>query len=559
MALRIIQQLKFFVAGLVLLSVAVLLPVYLRAVDSWAVQFAGAGTATLTEEAANQLALEKPGVADLLLKSAQQCGAAGWEEAMAAGEAFRQRHPDLAFWGGAFPELENAPVANHAQEATVVEAFINKPIRAAALRRLQNSRRPGVQTILQNRSLAHTEALPPVAAPGGAVLDTLIAALALLSQGDYLNAEFRFELERLASDANRGHSARDIEAVYLDLLSFAGRMNWAQFSVFMARIESRQTLHRLTQALAAAPEEELPVLFAAVWMSPSAAAVGDYLHRHPESGLEDLALGLAAHQGGIESILERQERVYRPSWLRRTLRGVLPLELQTFVAETALQLPWFSLLAKYVSVLLGAFSWIRFAFLAAPKGDLPPMMLRAEGVATLQQQILALLALILAVLLGEPFLAQNRQMEETPLHWKFPTAPAAVVEKVDAMLGSNVGSGSNVGETALLALSLFFLVQVVLYALSLAKLKEIKKQAGSSRLKIKLLDNEDNMFDAGLYVGLSGTVLSLVLLMLKLVQIGLMAAYSSTLFGIIFVSVLKIFHVRPYRRKLLIETEAGIL
>ena len=32
-----------------------------------------------------------------------------------------------------------------------------------------------------------------------------------------------------------------------------------------------------------------------------------------------------------------------------------------------------------------------------------------------------------------------------------------------------------------------------------------------------------------------------------------MAGYSSTAFGIIFVSVFKIFHLRPYRRQLLMD------
>jgi len=36
-----------------------------------------------------------------------------------------------------------------------------------------------------------------------------------------------------------------------------------------------------------------------------------------------------------------------------------------------------------------------------------------------------------------------------------------------------------------------------------------------------------------------------------------MAAYSSTSFGIIFVSVFKIFNLRPTRRKLVMETETG--
>ena len=42
---------------------------------------------------------------------------------------------------------------------------------------------------------------------------------------------------------------------------------------------------------------------------------------------------------------------------------------------------------------------------------------------------------------------------------------------------------------------------------------------------------------------------------LGIVKFSLMAGYSSTSFGIIFVSILKIFHVRPLRRKLILESE----
>jgi hypothetical protein len=41
------------------------------------------------------------------------------------------------------------------------------------------------------------------------------------------------------------------------------------------------------------------------------------------------------------------------------------------------------------------------------------------------------------------------------------------------------------------------------------------------------------------------------------IQPSLMAAYSSTSFGIIFVSVFKIFNLRPLRRRLLLEAEAA--
>ncbi len=64
------------------------------------------------------------------------------------------------------------------------------------------------------------------------------------------------------------------------------------------------------------------------------------------------------------------------------------------------------------------------------------------------------------------------------------------------------------------------------------------------------------MFDAGLYLGFCGTIVSLILVSLGIIQPSLMAAYSSTSFGIIFVSIFKIFHLRPARRQLLLQSEA---
>ena len=41
----------------------------------------------------------------------------------------------------------------------------------------------------------------------------------------------------------------------------------------------------------------------------------------------------------------------------------------------------------------------------------------------------------------------------------------------------------------------------------------MKNEELRASLKIDLLDNEENLFDLGLYVGLGGTVLSLILLL----------------------------------------------
>src|SRR5678815_5957217 len=111
-------------------------------------------------------------------------------------------------------------------------------------------------------------------------------------------------------------------------------------------------------------------------------------------------------------------------------------------------------------------------------------------------------------------------------------------------------------QLSLLTLLLFLVLQSLLYVASLVKLAEVRRQNAPARIKLRLLDNEDHLFDAGLYLGFVGTIISLILVSLGVIKPSLMAAYSSTSFGIIFVSIFKIFNLRPERRKLLMEAES---
>jgi hypothetical protein len=106
---------------------------------------------------------------------------------------------------------------------------------------------------------------------------------------------------------------------------------------------------------------------------------------------------------------------------------------------------------------------------------------------------------------------------------------------------------------------IFFVLQALIYIWCLTKLAEIRRQELGARTKLRLLENEDHLFDAGLYLGFVGTVISLILVSMGIIQQSIMAAYSSTSFGIIFVSILKIFHIRPLRRRLILETQEPVL
>lgn len=105
----------------------------------------------------------------------------------------------------------------------------------------------------------------------------------------------------------------------------------------------------------------------------------------------------------------------------------------------------------------------------------------------------------------------------------------------------------------LAAIVLFFAIQSLVYVVCLLRINVIKRTRASASLKLKLLDNEDNLFDLGLYIGLAGTVASLILLTFGVITASLMAGYTSTLFGILFTALVKIVHLRRFKRKLLVE------
>jgi len=176
--------------------------------------------------------------------------------------------------------------------------------------------------------------------------------------------------------------------------------------------------------------------------------------------------------------------------------------------------------------------------------------LQVRGFHVAREILFALGFLVVILFLSEPFLAQESQKAEFAFRLRLPTVGSAVVP------GNTSVKSSFMDPKSLLTLLLFFVLQGLIYIACLVKLAEIRRQRVSQRMKLRLLENEDHLFDAGLYLGFAGTIISLILVSLGFIKPSLMAAYSSTSFGIIFVSIFKIFHLRPERRKLLLEAEA---
>lgn len=109
--------------------------------------------------------------------------------------------------------------------------------------------------------------------------------------------------------------------------------------------------------------------------------------------------------------------------------------------------------------------------------------------------------------------------------------------------------------STIISIGVFALLQVVTYLVCLMKIGEIDRQDLPSLLKLRLMENEENLFDSGLYIGMMGTATALVLQVVGVIQANLLAAYSSNLFGIVCVAVVKIRHVRGYKRQLILQSQ----
>jgi len=349
--------------------------------------------------------------------------------------------------------------------------------------------------------------------------------------------------------ANRGGSTQPLEQVLLDLMSLGQRFNWGQLVVFLRNIPDPETL-RLQGNLLRRTDGQLPVLFAAVDLSGNPKQVADYLMTFSQTGIADLGTALHYGAGGLDVLLERNQRLH-VSRFNRQMAGSVPFN--TIIASAAglsWQTPWFALTLKWVLYLVAGFLLAFAVHFAWPAVSALERPLQVRGFHIAREILFALGFLLVVLILSEPFLSQESQRVEFPFRLSLSTVGKLVPA------GTASAKSLFMNQLSLMTLLLFFVLQGLIYTACVFKLAEIRRQRVPARMKLKLLENEEHLFDAGLYLGFVGTIISLILVSLNIIQFSLMAAYSSTSFGIIFVSFFKIFHLRPARRKLLLEAEA---
>jgi hypothetical protein len=527
--------------GLAMLICGLMVPAHLRAVDARILQKAARNGSSLVDQGLALVNERNLGAAQLLLQAAQKETVPGREKLASAVASLSAQHPGWQVWGGGRYHLEVLfkPAVSATASEPLTEWAIRMENRATVLELLRASPRPAVQELLRFRQAPSTVIFSPSQSASGQALDAALAIGGLLLEEEQLTPALSNAVLAAASTANRGAGSQRLEQLLLDFMSLGQRLNWSQLAEFVRRIGDPETL-RLQANLARQAGGGLPLLFSAVSLSGRPAAVAKYLMSFSQSGLDDLGATLRFGAGGLDELLQRNQMLYNSS-----VRRPLALDL-------CWRAPWWALSLKWLSYLLAGFLLAAALHFTWPAVSALERPLQVRGFHLAREFLFALGFLLVVLLLSEPFLAQQGQAVEFPYRLRL------------SIMGSAAPAGTpgahpqtmQIDPKSLLTLLLFFVLQGLLYIASIVKLAEIRRQRVPARLKLKLLENEDHLFDAGLYLGFCGTIISLILVSLGVIKPSLMAAYSSTSFGIIFVSVFKIFHLRPFRRILVLEAEA---
>lgn len=530
---------------------ALLVPAHLRTIDRAALAAAAHTAPSNTTRLSESVDAAHFGPALLIAKAT----GAGSAQALPTASLPRAT---IAVLGGPDPSLEaflqQLPPSRYAEARPrpLIPLLLPGDDRELLATHLRTSSNRNVQALLSIRDLQGMTRLHPSSHPAGAPFDAGLLTLAQLIESGHLQPALARQLGRMAPLAATGDQGAigTIEEVVMATLSLGRQLDYRSLA-HLAEFTDEPGAWTDMGALFRAQPERIPLLFTALFFAGESRPLFDYFATHPESADDDLQEALRRGPGALNHLLQEQLPIHQPAPVTgRALQPLDPLRphaLATLAASNrplALGLKGGLFFAAGLAVALATGVPGRRA--AAP--SIRPA--RLAPVVVGRNFTLSLVLALTLWTLFEPEVLQSRSaaVEAAP---RLDFSVAAAISS----LQSPVKTMQNLNEVTLLVLALFFVLQLVIYCLCLIKIKEIERQPHAPAMKLRLLDNEENLFDFGLYVGLGGTVLSLIMVAIGIVEASLMAAYASTLFGILFVALLKVLHLRPFRRKLIIETD----
>lgn len=545
--IRVALSMVLVVAGSLAIFVGWSIPSRFKSMPISVLAEAGARSDSLLDRAALALEDENYGLAAMYLDVSHSLGMSGGESVASELSIVEASNAVVFRWGAWDPFLDAAladvPLDAYSSQPGILGVCLSQECRESLGGILENSRDSLVQGLLQTGRLGTYNRLFPVQSVSGRPLEATLLALGLLIQGDRLTANFSRELRREIQSANASGDVGQLEDAFLNVLSMARALDWGQFKALFETIDSLETLRRLRYGFHRRPAD-IPIFYTAAIVAENPNAILDYLASYGDDGVEFLKTAGELGTGAVQLLLEQQ----LPLDSGESLEESSPLEIK--LTRFSLGDPMLSLSLKYSLFFFGALflSW---------GGSRFTEFYREPGSALLgatQKVFISLASVIALVILSEPHLASGTLTEGYSFKLVMPV-PAQMEGETIIIETEPTAS---MDPATLLSVSFFFILQVLVFLICLLKVRQIDKEDLNTIVKLKLMENEENLFDSGLYVGIAGTCISLVLQVIGLIEANLLSAYSSNLFGILCVAIVKIRLVRPYKNRLILESQEQI-
>jgi hypothetical protein len=547
-----LKTILLLVFAVLLAAAGLLVPAHIRAVDQSVVTLAGARGASVEDKIWEAVNAAYTGPAQRIAL------ATGTQHTTqhAHIQALLEKNPDFSITGGPDRNFEHflQLSATPRRSTAVIPQLLPRSERACLSALLASSRNRNVTALLQIRDLNGLRRLHPASHAAGGPYDAGVLTLALLIEGGHILPGLAQQIGNLATlaDGNNPAAVYACEELITATLSLGRQLDYRSLASLAQIATTSGDWAQMAELFRAHPAR-IAELYTALRFSEDPADLYAYLATRAESANADLDLALRHGPGAVTYLLQSEQPIHRPTSLPGTvLAAIAPYRPQNFVSITLANTSM-GLLLKFLLLLLAglAFAWAMGSAWRSSLSTATIAVSKTNPMVMARDVLISLVVVLTIWTFFEPEILQSQDSS-------FDAGPRIEFAAADTLqsLKSPVKAMQELNQVTLLVLALFFIIQLVIYSFCLIKLREVSKQKLSAALKIQLLENEENLFDFGLYVGLGGTVLSLILVAVGVVEASLMAAYASTLFGILFTALLKVMHLRPYRRGLIIQAGA---
>ena len=413
----------------------------------------------------------------------------------------------------------------------ILPQLVNTAIRESYLKSIDKENQKLYNTLVEWQSNRKGRVFQPCDDPRGEVTKAVFSLVAILADSGKLSIQFQnklFASLKKSPDKYWGET----EKVFLSFIPLAKKLSINELTTFVT------SFHKVSDLILAATlfqhnkdhTQKLQVLLA-LCEDQYCSDTLLYLEKNRTKGLKELLEVISFNDQIYGSIVKGDKKI-RDDWQVKAWNSTGFTQFNSWTFNNA---GIFHLL-RIITLILGIYLFLR-AFSEKTQ---------TTNTLTRNFSVIILTALILFLL------DYNNSPTQEPLKMVIGNANLEKMED-NKMVYDNMELAENsVDYISTMMIVFFFILQLGIFFWSKQQLNTIKKGSHDIDLQLKLIDNEEQLFDMGLYIGLAGTILSLLFLSLGHESQGLMSAYTSTLFGIMEVAIFKLLYLRPYKMQIIL-------